>query len=406
MKIVDILTMDMHSLHGANKVTEMLIKGRSIFESNGLYLRYVVSQDGILDCWKYNNSILGKELGKYTYTFKRRIIEYLKKNPIYNSLYLQKVINEKIYNANKKVVSYYTGKLKSNGIKVNGRADIIIFQDPFTAQFYLKKTSDYGKSIFISHAAEDPLAQILINRPSLRGTSYELVLRNRFAFMIRKVTGTVCICPSAQKYNKKIYNRDCPCIINGIEDVPKKQVKKFSESDGKIHIAIVASVQYRKGQDIAIEALTRLNSEEQSLIHLDIMGTGNKLNEYQDKVAKLKLKDSVSFYGAVLDVENKLPYVDIFMLPSREDTVPIAILEGMRAELPIFATDVGDVPEIISGCGVLIKPDVESVKQLYKDLILKKYDLKDMRRKSRERFLKEFQLSVMIQKYSEVLNNI
>ena len=50
MKIIDIITSDMHQLHGANKVTEKLIMGQKYFKENGFYLRYVFSQDGIIEC--------------------------------------------------------------------------------------------------------------------------------------------------------------------------------------------------------------------------------------------------------------------------------------------------------------------------------------------------------------------
>lgn len=406
MLTVDILTMDMHSVHGANRVTEKLIKGREIFESSGFHLRYVVSQDGIIDCWKYNNSTLGIGLESNNYQHKRKIIELLKKLFIYNTYFVQKGIVNKLFTDNQKVVDFYTKGIVSNGLAIDKRADIIIFQDPFTAQFYLQKTKDYGKSIFISHAAQDPLEQLLLNRPSLKNTKYEQWLRDNYKFMADHVNKVVTICNTAQRFNKAEYNRDCPCIMNGIEDIKIENPKKYSISDGKIHIAILASVQYRKGQDIAIDALLKLRDDEKTKIFLDIMGTGSGLEPLQEKVAKSGLTDCVKFYGAVLDAEKKLPLEDVFLLPSRADTVPIAILEAMRASLPIFATSVGEIPEMIAGCGNLIESSVDSVACLYRDLIEKKYNIFELGNKSREKFLKEYNLPIMIQKYCTVLNEI
>lgn len=111
-------------------------------------------------------------------------------------------------------------------------------------------------------------------------------------------------------------------------------------------------------------------------------------------------------YGAILDVEKYLPLMDVFMLPSRADTVPVAIIEAMRAGLPIFASNVGEIPDMIGGCGKLIEPTLESVRYLYMDLLKENYNLQELGNKSREKFLKEFQLSAMIDKYSIVLNKI
>ena len=102
MKIVDIITAEMHQLHGANKVTEKLILGRKYLESNGFYLRYVISQDGIVDCSNYKSS-LGVHLNEENYQKSRKRIEILKKIPIYNSYFIQKFLVKKEFEDNKKV---------------------------------------------------------------------------------------------------------------------------------------------------------------------------------------------------------------------------------------------------------------------------------------------------------------
>ena len=398
MKIVDIITSDMHQLHGANKVTEKLILGREYFKENGFLLRYVISQDGIINCADYSESQLGLQLETAGYKNKRILIEKLKNLPFYRTAFIQKCILDKEILSNSRVCRF----VKS----IRQRPDIIIYQDPFTAIYYLKKNGDNTKSIFISRADTDPFEQLFLGRPSLRGTKTETELRNSYRFLVRHVNSVVTICQSSQNYMKRTYGTECPCIINGIEDIPLNDGRKYSSEDHKIHIAIVASIQYRKGQDLALDALAALPGDLKEIIILHIFGGGDGLDKLKRQHDELKLGNSVKLYGPVLDVEKHLPLMDAFLLPSRADTVPIAIIEAMRAGLPIFATRVGEVEGMIAGCGALIEPTIEAVLNLYKKLIYKKYNLEKLGYNSRNKFLEEFQLSSMIKKYSDVMKKI
>ncbi len=396
MFTMDIITNDMHQLHGANKVTENLILGKDIFEMNGINLRYVISNDGIIDCSKYESK-LGAHLDKRNYIAYRNNIEYLKKTSLYRSKIVHRTILERNYNANKKAAQYFAS--------IPEKADLIFFQDPFTAIYFLKNNIYKGKSIFISHADTDPLEQLLINRPCIRGTIIEKRLRKNYEFLFRSVDKVVTICSSSQKYMKDIYGLDCPCIINGIEDYSIKS-RKFSEDDGKIHIAIVASVQYRKGQDIAVDAVGQLKDENKKSIMLHIIGDGSGMEMIKKKCDNLNINSYVVIHGAILNVRNILPKLDVFLLPSRADTVPISIIEAMRAGIPIFATGVGEIPNMIRGCGVIIDASVESVKCLFESLISNKYELDKLGENARYSFESQFRLDTMVKHYVSVIEKV
>ena len=394
---VDIVTRDMHQLHGANRVTEKLIKGYDIFKNAGYNLRYVISQDGIINCSQYNESLLGKHLETSAYQNKRRLIEKAKALPLYTSKFVQTKLVEKEIRNNRTTLEYYK--------KLDVKPDIVIFQDPFTAIYFIQNRVKIAKSIFISHADQDPLEQLLLSRPSLMNSKEELLLRRRLENMFKYVNKVVTICTSSQEYMKKTYGLDTACIINGIEDVEYSS-NKLSKHDGKIHLATVASLQYRKGQDLLIDALSLLDINRRNNIILHFIGNGDYESVLKERVKKNSVDNNIVFHGAVLDVNSLLIQMDGFILSSRADTVPISIIEAMRVGLPVFASGVGEIPNMIKGCGRVISPDVEVIAVLFNDIIDGNIDLLELGNLSRKRYLEKFNLDSMIHNYITVLNSI
>lgn len=241
MKTVDIITSEMHLVHGANRVTEKLIMGRQLFEKQGIKLRYLISQDGIINCDEYITSALGTLSSTPSYIRRRSLINSLKSLPFYKSYFVQKKILDNSINKNKVVLDFMNG--------IEPKPDLIIYQDPFTASVCLSSELRKIPSILISHAADDPLEQLFMSRPSIKGRKEEKYLRDLFDRVFHGVERVVTICRGSQQFMLENYNLKCPCIINGIED--QVVTKKEESRDGRVNICIVASVQHRKGQDIA-----------------------------------------------------------------------------------------------------------------------------------------------------------
>ena len=102
-----------------------------------------------------------------------------------------------------------------------------------------------------------------------------------------------------------------------------------------------------KAYDVLIDALA-LTANRISGLSLQIVGDGPLLNELRAKVRGAGLDDRVSFAGAVPEPERLLAGADLFIMSSMSEGLPIAVLEAMAAGLPVIATRVGGVPELLS----------------------------------------------------------
>lgn len=116
-------------------------------------------------------------------------------------------------------------------------------------------------------------------------------------------------------------------------------------------VVTAAVLEPRKAIDVLIRAVAPLD------VRLDIFGDGSERSRLEDLARRLGA--NVCFHGRTDDVRDRLAEADLFVLPSRGENLPISILEAMAAALPVVATRVGGVPELVEDgvTGRLVEPD-------------------------------------------------
>jgi len=92
--------------------------------------------------------------------------------------------------------------------------------------------------------------------------------------------------------------------------------------------------------------------------HLVMAGDGSLREEAMRRAASLHLKSRVHFPGVVERVETLLADADVFALASDWEGLPVALIEGMACGLPVVATAVGGVPELVEHqvTGMIVPP--------------------------------------------------
>ena len=83
-------------------------------------------------------------------------------------------------------------------------------------------------------------------------------------------------------------------------------------------------------------------------VELKILGDGPQRAAIEKQIGELGLRGIVALVGEVDDVPERLVAADLFVLSSRSEGMPMSILEAMAAGLPVVATDVGGIHEMIS----------------------------------------------------------
>jgi glycosyltransferase involved in cell wall biosynthesis len=111
-------------------------------------------------------------------------------------------------------------------------------------------------------------------------------------------------------------------------------------------IGFTASLALRKGQLYLVEAIKRL-AEAYPDIRCLLIGTGPERQRLEEAIKKDNLEDRVFLLGLRRDVPEVLRALDIYVSPAVEEAFGINILEAMLMGLPVVATAVGGVPELV-----------------------------------------------------------
>lgn len=110
----------------------------------------------------------------------------------------------------------------------------------------------------------------------------------------------------------------------------------------------------QKGIDILLRAFARVRASRPDL-SLDIVGDGPGRVRYEQLCGELGLADAVTFRGLVpkSEIASVFATSDLFVLASRFDNSPCVLVEAQAAGLPIVASRVGGIPEIVGDWGLL-----------------------------------------------------
>lgn len=121
-------------------------------------------------------------------------------------------------------------------------------------------------------------------------------------------------------------------------------------------IGTIAELHNNKGLRYALEGIAQLKKQIEKPIRYIVIGGGEEEGSLRTLIKSLELEDTVLLAGYRSEAARLLRAFDIFLLPSITEAFPYVILEAGNAGLPIVATSVGGIPEVIDDMetGILI----------------------------------------------------
>ncbi|HHV61228.1 MAG TPA: glycosyltransferase family 4 protein [Firmicutes bacterium] len=145
------------------------------------------------------------------------------------------------------------------------------------------------------------------------------------------------------------------CIPNGIDISRFKQASEMARRNGglrgdcrigRVHVGTIARLIPAKGVDVFIKAARQLLDRGMDAVFL-VVGDGPQRPELEKLTQDLDIQSSVRFLGFRDDIPAILESLDLFVLPTLSEGMSITILEAMAAGVPVVASDVGGVSEVV-----------------------------------------------------------
>ncbi|AMN42255.1 glycosyltransferase family 4 protein [Rhodoplanes sp. Z2-YC6860] len=146
-----------------------------------------------------------------------------------------------------------------------------------------------------------------------------------------------------------------PAIVHVVPNgITPAEMEKVAPRPDAADLLTVGEFRHIKGTDVLIEAVAELHKSGRK-VTLAMAGDGEEGPALREQVAQLSLEASVRFLGHT-PARQAFPNGRQMIVPSRADSLPYAVIEAGGAGIPIIASGVGGIPEILGPEGSMVPP--------------------------------------------------
>ena len=204
-------------------------------------------------------------------------------------------------------------------------------------------------------------------------------------------------------------------ILNGVDVRRFKPDKKSSvlrsmlpeNFTGKILIHVGRLVEAKDHETLltAMNQVVRIGHE----VFLFLIGEGELKPVIEQRISELRLTDHVKMLGMRSDVDQLLLGADIFVMSSKREGLPMVLMEAMSCALPVIATDVGGISEIVNDqeSGLLVAPENPYLLARAIEGICNRADGGSaLGKKARQIIIENYSLEATAESYAELYNKI
>jgi len=238
---------------------------------------------------------------------------------------------------------------------------------------------------------------------------------NRY-FTNRFFNAQIAVSSEIEQYLKRKFRYSNTVTIHNAIDV-KSCASQISQENMRQNLSVppdafviggVGRLVPVKGFEILIEAVALLKTKIEN-IHLIIVGDGPLKNDLQECCKRTGLENEVTFTGFRDDVADVVKALDIFVVSSHHEGIPMAVLEAMAQNKAVVSTKVGGMNEIIedSVSGILIPPnDPRSISDAIIELHSSPQNLNKLEKEAAKRINQKFSLTHLTSKMSDLYSSL
>lgn len=221
-------------------------------------------------------------------------------------------------------------------------------------------------------------------------------------FFYRFVDKVIAVSDAVKTYlikDKKLSKEKTELIRNGV-DLEKFKPNLKIRNNGKFKIGVIGRLEPQKGHRYFLEAVKMLDGDSKDVKFL-IIGEGGLRKDLEQRCKELKIEDRVEFLGFRKDIVSVLRELDLIVLPSLYEGLPLVALEAGAVGKPTIVTNVDGSPEVIinNKTGLVISSkDSQSLKEAIEKMISSEKLVAEFGKNARKYIKNNFSLKQQIEK--------
>lgn len=173
----------------------------------------------------------------------------------------------------------------------------------------------------------------------------------------RRYAGTIAISDSLARFTRELSGVEPTTVRYGLS-APAAPPERDPRSSRPPLLLAVGRLEEQKGFDVLLRAMPEIRARVAGA-ELQIAGEGPDRPKLEDAIARLELTGCVRLLGHRADVPELMRHADLLVHPARWEGFGLVLLEAMREALPVVASAVGAIPEVVANgvTGLLVPPD-------------------------------------------------
>ncbi len=189
---------------------------------------------------------------------------------------------------------------------------------------------------------------------------------------------------------------------------PVTELRRTLAPLGELLLVHVSNLRPVKRPVDCVEIFARVLKQQQNT-RLIMVGDGGERANAEHRARTLGVYDRTSFVGKQARIVDYLSAADVLLLPSEQESFGLAALEAMACEVPVVATRVGGVPEVVTDKETGFLSDIGDVDQMANDAVrlLSNPDLRrEMGKRARESALSRYRTDIVIPQYLDFYEKV
>jgi len=246
------------------------------------------------------------------------------------------------------------------------------------------------------------------------------MIRNPLEYVIRNAHKICCLAPQDRDLlrNHGVSDEKLVIIPNGVhlEAFSPPTADELANVCAKFQLPIdknaetpvcffLANHTRNKGLDVLVDAFRQTDRS-----YCLIVGGKKRAYDYDGYAKNLKNAQRIVFTDALTNQEIRAlhHYSDLFVFPTRADTLPLVVLEAMACSKPVLSTTVGGIPhQVDDSCGRLVKPNNPAALRIaFEDLVQDPMRLRAMGLAARSKVSKQFNWHASAAKAFEIYQQV